>query len=135
MMNSRTLTCSIQRSPLEVYKFAANPVNLPKWIRSFCLSVKESVDEWLMETPAGWMAIRFVPENVFRVLDHTVTLPNGQLVLNPMRVVANGDGSEVMFTLFQRPEMSDEQFTTDAGMVDADLRTLKNVLEGHERPI
>jgi len=135
MMNSRTLTCFIQRSPLEVYKFAANPVNLPKWIQSFCLSVNESGDEWLMETPAGWMAICFVPENVFGVLDHTVRLPDGQSVLNPMRVVANGDGSEVMFTLFQRREMSDEQFTTDAGMVDADLRTLKNVLEGHERPI
>lgn len=134
MMNSRTLTCSIQRSPLEVYKFAANPMNLPKWIRSFCLSVKESGDEWLMETPAGWMAIRFVPENAFGVLDHTVTLPDGQSVLNPMRVVANGDGCEIMFTLFQRPGMSDEQLTIDADMVEADLRTLKSVLEDVDWP-
>lgn len=128
-MNSRTLTCSIQRPPSEVYEFAANPENLPKWIRSFCLSVKRSGDEWLMETPTGVMSIRFVPTNEFGVLDYRVTLPDGQPVLNPMRVVANGDGSEVMFTLFQLPGMSDEQFATDAGMAEADLRTLKTILE------
>lgn len=47
-----------------------------------------------------------------------------------MRVVANGEGSELMFTLFQLPGMSDEQFGQDAGMVETDLRTLKVVLEG-----
>jgi len=62
-------------------------------------------------------------------------LPDGQSVLNPMRVVANGDGSEVMFTLFQLPGMSEEQFATDAGMVEADLRTLKTVLEDVQLPI
>jgi len=48
-----------------------------------------------------------------------------------MRVVANGEGSEVMFTLFQLPGMSGEQFIQDASMVEADLLTLKTVLEGH----
>lgn len=82
-----------------------------------------------METPTGWFAIRFVAANEFGVLDHVVTLPQGQSVLNPMRVVANGKGSEVMFTLFQLSDMSDEQFTKDVGMVEADLRTLKALLE------
>ncbi|WP_437191328.1 hypothetical protein [Planctomicrobium sp. SH527] len=59
-----------------------------------------------------------------------MTLPDGQSILNPMRVVANGEGCEVMFTLFQLPSMSDEQFTNDASMVEADLLTLKSVLEG-----
>ena len=63
------------------------------------------------------------------VLDHVVTLPEGQLVLNPMRVVCNGEGSEVMFTLFQLGGMSDGQFAKDAKMVEADLQTLKAVLE------
>jgi len=83
-----------------------------------------------METPSGWIGIHFVPDNEFGVLDHTVTLPDGQSILNPMRVVANGNRSEVMFTLFQVPGMSGEQFTKDASMVEADLLTLKCVLEG-----
>jgi hypothetical protein len=46
-----------------------------------------------------------------------------------MRVLSNGSGSEVVFTLFQLPEMSDEQFAEDTAMVERDLKTLKNVLE------
>ncbi|MEX1028142.1 MAG: hypothetical protein WD049_09085 [Candidatus Paceibacterota bacterium] len=80
-----------------------------------------------METPTGSVGIPFVPANDFGVLDHVVTLPDGQSVLK--RVVTNGDGSEVMFTLFQHPEMSDE-FARDAGMVEADLRTLRSVGDG-----
>ena len=132
MMNSHTITCSINRPPSEVYRFASNPENLPQWVRSFCLSVKRSGDKWQMETPTGWVGIRFAPVNEFRVLDHVVTLPDGKSVLNPMRVVANGEGSEVMFTLLQLPGMSDEQFAKDAGMVEADLRTLKTVLEARD---
>jgi hypothetical protein len=132
MMNSRTITCSIQRPLSNVYEFASNPENLPRWVRSFCLSVRKSGDEWQMETPTGWVGIRFVPANEFGVLDHVVTLPDGQSILNPMRVVANGEGSEVMFTLFQLPGMSDEQFVKDAEMVEADLGSLKTILEGRE---
>ena len=129
MMNSRTITCSINLPPLEVYRFTSNPENLPQWVRSFCLSVKKLGDEWQMETPTGWVGIRFVPANEFGVLDHAVTLPDGQTVLNPMRVVANGEGSVMMFTLFQLPGMSNEQFAKDAEMVEADLLTLKSVLD------
>jgi hypothetical protein len=135
MMNSRTLNVQIDRPSAEVYEFASNPQNLPKWVKSFCLSVKKSGDEWQLETPTGFVAIEFVTANEFGVLDHVVTLPDGQSILNPMRVVANGEGCEVMFTLFQLQGMSDAQFEKDAGMVEADLRTLKNVLEfnGTER--
>jgi hypothetical protein len=122
MLKSRTITCSIERPPEVVYDFASNPENLPRWVRSFCLSVRKSGDEWQMETPAGWVGIRFAPANDFGVLDHVVRLPDGQSILNPMRVVANANGSEVLFTLFQRPGMPGEQFAQDAAMVEADLQ-------------
>ena len=53
------------------------------------------------------------------------TTLDGESILNPMRVVANGEGCEIKFTLFQLPEMTDGQFAKDTGMVEADLRTLK----------
>ena len=132
MLNSRTITCSINKPSATVFEFASNPENLPKWVLSFCMSVRKSGDEWQMETPTGWVGIRFVAVNDYGVLDHVVTLPDGQSILNPVRVVANDIGSEVMFTLFQLPGMSDEQFAKDAGMVKADLQTLKVVLEGSQ---
>jgi hypothetical protein len=58
-----------------------------------------------------------------------VTLPGGQPVLNPIRVLPNGSGSEVVFTLFQHPGMSDQRFAEDAMLVEADLRLLKRILE------
>ncbi len=127
---SKTITCTINRPADDVYEFVSNPKNLPRWVRSFCQSVRRIGDQWQMETPSGWLGIQFVSMNEFGVLDHVVTLPDGRSYLNPMRVVTNGVGSEVMFTLFQYPDMSDEQFEKDAAMVEADLRALKETLEG-----
>ena len=83
----------------------------------------------IVETPEGPMAIRFADRNAFGVLDHYVRLPSGQEVLNPMRIIPNGTGSEVLFTLFQLPGMSDDRFAEDAGLVERDLKTLKKLLE------
>ena len=129
MMNSKTLHVRIHRTPDDVYRFASNPENLPLWTGSFCQSVRYSDEGWVMETTSGAVGIRFLPPNEFGVLDHIVTLPGGISILNPMRVVANGEGSEVMFTLFQHPGMSDEEFARDAGMIEADLESLKVFLE------
>ncbi|MDY0395627.1 hypothetical protein RWE15_15855 [Virgibacillus halophilus] len=75
------------------------------------------------------MIIRFVERNKLGVLDHYVTISTGQEILNPMRVIPNGSGSEVMFTLFQSTEISDEKFAEDAKLVESDLKTLKDKLE------
>ena len=46
-----------------------------------------------------------------------------------MRVVPNGEGSEVIFTLFQQPGMPDENFLSDQDLVRQDLAVLKQVME------
>jgi len=63
------------------------------------------------------------------VLDHDVTLPTGVTVHNPMRVLPNATGSEVVVTVFQLPGVSDTKFGDDARTVAHDLQTLKAVLE------
>lgn len=77
----------------------------------------------------GKVAVAFVPRNEYGVLDHDVTLPSGEVVYNPMRVIADGAGCEVVFTLRRRPEMSDEELARDAETVAADLAELKRTLE------
>lgn len=57
-------------------------------------------------------------------------MPSGTTVCNPMRVFANGEGSEVLFTVYQRPGMSDEAFAEDTKAVRKDLDALKSLLEG-----
>ena len=41
---------------------------------------------------------------------------------NPMRVVANREGSEFVFTLIRQPGMSNEQFAMDQAAVENDLK-------------
>jgi hypothetical protein len=127
---SKTLSVSIARAPADVYAYVADAVNLPTWAGAFCRSVRRDGAEWIVETPDGPVRLRFVTWNQWGVLDHAVTLASGETIVNPMRVVPNGSGSEVLFTLFQRPGTSDVRFYEDAGLVQRDLESLKGVLEG-----
>ena len=129
VLKSKTLSVFIARHPDKVYGFASNPENLPKWAAGLCKSVRKSNGDWIVETPQGPMKVRFVEKNNFGVLDHYVNPAPGVEVYVPMRVLSNGSGSEVIFTLFRLPDMSDEKYAEDIGLVERDLRTLKKILE------
>jgi uncharacterized membrane protein len=126
----RHVSVSILRSPAEVYEFAANPENLPRWAKGLSGGAIRQVDgEWIADSPMGKVKVRFVRQNELGVLDHDVVLESGESVHNPLRVVANGDGAEVVFTLYRRPGMDDAAFAADAHAVENDLRALKRLLE------
>lgn len=129
LLQSRTLSVSIDCPPHRVYAFVSNPENLPKWAAGLCKSVTKSDTGWIVETTQGPMNLRFVENNDLGVLDHYVSPAPGDEVYVPMRVLPNGSGSTVLFTLFRLPGMSDEKFTEDARLVTRDLETLKRVLE------
>jgi hypothetical protein len=121
----------IDRPPSEVYGFASDPRNLPRWAAGLARSeIRKEGDEWLADAPFGQVRVRFAEPNRFGVMDHDVTLEPGVTIHNPMRVVPHGRGSEFMFTLIRRPGMSDEQFAADKAAVEKDLKTLKDLLEG-----
>jgi hypothetical protein len=129
VLESRALNITIACPPRKVYEFVSNPENLPRWAAGLGKSVWKSDTGWVVETPQGPVKIRFAEKNDFGVLDHYVTTAQGVEIYVPMRVVLNGSGSEVIFTLFKTPGMSDQQFADDAGMVQQDLKTLKSILE------
>jgi len=52
------------------------------------------------------------------------------MIHNAMRVVPNDQGSEVIFILLRRPDMSDEEYASDFEWVQKDLSILKALLEG-----
>lgn len=127
---SRHLSIRIDRSVDDVYAFASNPANLPAWAHGLGASIEKSADHWVAESsPMGRVTVTFTPRNDLGVLDHDVTLPSGQTVHNPVRVIADGTRSEVVFTLRRQPGTTDADFERDAGMVTADLARLKELLE------
>src|SRR5262245_37323868 len=129
MYPSRTLSVQINRHPRDVYTFTSVPENFPRWASGLGKSLKRVNGEWIADTPQGSRKVRFTARNEFGVLDHYVSLEAGAEMYIPMRVIPNGSGSELMFSLFRLPDMSEEQFAADADWVRRDLTTLKNLLE------
>jgi uncharacterized membrane protein len=126
---AKHISVSIERSAAQVYEFASNPENLPQWAGGLSGSIKKVDDEWIAEAPMGRVKVEFAEKNKFGILDHDVTLSSGAKFYNPMRVFPNNDGSEVVFTLYRRPEMTDQNFVEDAESVERDLKKLKSLLE------
>jgi hypothetical protein len=125
------LSIWIDRDPGAVYEFLHRPENFPLWASGLASGLRPAPGsgDWLAAGPEGEVRIRFSPRNDHGVADHWVFLPAGQVVFVPLRVIANGSGSEVTLTLFRLAEMTDEIFARDADWVRRDLARLKDVLE------
>lgn len=135
MHEVRHIRIAIDRPCADVYAFASNPANLPLWAAGLTnAELRRDGDVWLAQAPFGRVRIRFAEHNAFGVLDHDVELESGLVVHNPMRVVPNGEGCEFTFTLLRQAGMSDEDFRRDRLAVEADLASLKALLETHTPP-
>jgi len=128
-VESRTITVRIDRPFDKVYEFLVNPANWNQWAFGLGKNIRRSKNGWIADSDGGIASVRFTPPNSFGVVDHTVTRPSGQRVYVPMRLIVNGGGCELLFTLFREPKMSDAQFASDAGFVQRDLDGLKKLLE------
>lgn len=123
------ISVTIHRSADEVYRFASKYKNLPQWAAGLSGSIRQEGSVWVADSPMGKVEVEFAPDNPFGILDHKVTLPSGEAVYNPMRVIPNNKGCEVVFTLYQLPGRSTAEFVEDAGMVEKDLSRLKKIME------
>ena len=130
------LSIWIDRDPGIVYDFLHLPENFPRWASGLASGLRPVPDaatgshDRLAAGPEGEVRVRFSPRNDYGVADHWVFLPAGQMISIPLRVIANGSGSEVTLTLFRLPEMDDATFARDADWVRRDLAKLKEVVEG-----
>jgi hypothetical protein len=129
MTESRHLSVSVDRPAAEVYRYARDPAHLPVWAAGLAAGIGLERGEWVADSPMGRVLVRFVPVNEYGVLDHDVVLPDGTAVTNPLRVLADDAGSEVVFTVRRRPAMTDEEWAADLAAIGADLTSLKRVLE------
>lgn len=117
---SRHIAVWIEAAPDVVYAFASDRRELSRWAQGLADPALSDAD------------VQFAAVNAFGVLDHVVTLPSGEAVYNPMRVIPAGPGEprcEVVFTLRRMPGVTDEEFEADAAAVAADLGVLRDLME------
>jgi hypothetical protein len=135
------LSIWIDRPTAEVYDYLSQPANLAEWAAGLSSSIELVDGEWVAESPLGPVVVTMAEPNQYGVLDHWVTLATGERFYNPMRVIADGDGCELVFTLRRQPDLSDADFDRDAAAVAADLAAARRVLEsrrsasGEPRPV
>jgi hypothetical protein len=124
---SRHVSVFIDRPVADVYRYAADPMNLPDWAAGLASGVSSEDGRTYADSPMGRIELRFAPPNEFGVLDHEVVASDGTTTYNPMRAVVADDGCEVIFSV-RRRELSDEEFDRDASAVLADLQRLAAIM-------
>jgi uncharacterized protein YndB with AHSA1/START domain len=129
MRQSHLIHFSIARPVDDVYAFLVDPKNYPRWAAVEGGMAQLRANEWLTRTAFGDRIVRFTEPNAYGVLDHAVYAKGEEPLVMPMRVVANGDGTELMFLFIRRDDMSDEQFKSTIEWVTTDLLTLRSLLE------
>ncbi|PRC92276.1 polyketide cyclase [Solimicrobium silvestre] len=126
MLESITISISIQRNWKDLYEAIWRPEDFPKWASGLTKSplIKEGAS-WKAEGPEGPITVRFTDHNEFGVMDHYVDLGNGTEIYVPLRVIPNSDGADVLLTLFRQAGMSNSKFKEDVDWVKRDFLTLK----------
>lgn len=127
---AEVLHTSILASRQDVIAFLSDVRRWRSWAPWARAVERLSESEWTVHTDTGPLKLRFVEPNSLGVLDHVVTVPSGATLLNSMRVLPNGEGSELVMVLFQSPPTSSDEFERDVQAVREDLARIKTAAEG-----
>ena len=130
VLESTTISITVHHDWKRLYEEFWRPEAFLRWASGLSDASLQNIDgQWKANGPEGPITIDFTGHNDFGIMDHRVLLSEGQQVYVPLRVIENGEGAEVMLTLFRQPGMSDAKFTEDANWVRRDLERLKELNE------
>ena len=126
---SEVVHITIGRPPMFLEGFLRDVTEWHRWAPWVHSAEQLSAHEWLVQSDVGSMRLRFVEPNAFGVLDHEVALESGTTAFNALRVVSNGDGSELVMVILQGPQASTVEFERDVDAVRADFIRMKSAAE------
>jgi hypothetical protein len=124
----KKLSVRVNRSAAEAYEFLSVPENFGRW-SSRGMGLRPAGSDWVAQTQEGPATICFTERNSHGVLDHSVKLPRGESIYVPLRVVASGEGCELVLTLVRRPQIQEDAFAAEAELAMRDLLAAKQILE------
>ena len=123
MGRSRTIILSVSRKTGEVFDAILNapPKIMPD-------AKKNNDGSWSFSTPRGNANLKFNHNKAYGILDHLYVDEETKWEV-PMRVVPSGEESEVIVTIAQPRELSDEQFDERMKEIESLFQNLKEIIE------
>ena len=123
MTRSRTITFTVKKKTGDAFDAILQipPKMMP--------DAKKNSDGWWSFTgPYGAAKLKFNENKSLGILDHEYVDAESKWDV-PMRVVSNGEFSEVMVTLNKPDEFTDEQFNQRVDEVGVMFNTMKDIIE------
>jgi hypothetical protein len=124
LAHSLTDSISIAAPPRTVLELLADPLQLPRWAPDFAQRVRPDGEVWMVESAGQEFPIELRVDRTLGVVD---ILRPGTETGAFARVVPNGDGSEMVFTLFFPPGASAEQIERQREVVAAELERVRSL--------
>ena len=123
MSRSRTITITVKKKTGDAFDAI---LQLPPKMMP---DAKINDDGWWSFTgPHGKSKLKFNENRPFGILDHQYVDEESVWDI-PMRVVSNGDNSEILITLDKPDELSDEQFNNRVEEIGQLVDNMKQIIE------
>jgi len=123
VIRSRTISIMVNRKTGDTFDAILN--SPPKMIPDAKLS---SDGWWSFSTARGNAMLKFKENRSLGILDHMFIDQDSKWNV-PMRVISNGNESEVIITLIKPDELTDEQFNERMIEIEQVFANLKKIIE------
>ena len=129
MQPAEVVSLSIDRPLEEVYEFLLVPENFARWAFVGDAEMRNlGGNDWSAETSVGRRILHFASRNAYFVLTHTARPPGEAPHTIPMRLMRNGEGTQLTYVFLQY-EGQEAEWRSRIEWVTADLGALKSYLE------
>ncbi len=130
MSRCATRSIFIDADPDVVMNLVGDPHALPRWAPRFATAVRRHGDTWLVGAAGQERAIRVRVGRSYRTVDFLPAKARGPVTGGFFgRVLPNGGGSELVFSLLLPDGESDDAIAERMDVVEEELRTVRKLCE------
>jgi hypothetical protein len=124
---AQTRSISIAATPTTVHGYVADPHHLPAWAPAFAAGIRPSGEHWKVTQGETEVDISILADPERRTID--IVSANDRNRGAFLRVLPNGDGSELLMTLFFPPDTPRDAIDAQMATVDAELAAVRHTCQ------
>jgi Polyketide cyclase / dehydrase and lipid transport len=129
LLRGVTRGVGIEAPPAAVLAVVTDPTNLPRFAPGFARGVVREGEGWIIDSARGRLRLRTAVDADRGTVDLHLTAPDGSESTVFLRVLPNGSGAELTFTLLLPGSASDAAVAEQGGIVAEELELLRQLCE------